>query len=196
MSFIIFQDGVASPTEEGKEIPQVKEVYNADKTLGKKFFHDVLKYIYLVYKREGVYSTFFENERIRLVLDRHFEKRKVEDFEDSKKVRALILEYQNNQFTKMERFYYQLEKDIEMLMERISSIPYTKKVKIQVPLEQNGETTLVETIVEMENFEEKSKAIMSAERLVDYEQKLKDKIFREKKTMKKENTRLFDRKNV
>lgn len=192
--FLYIEDGIVKVTEEGMDLPVVRDLYNADKTKTKKFFMDSLKYTYYVYKKNGVYDGIFEGYRKKMVVERHLPGREIQHFEDNKRVRALITEFQNLQLTKIERFYYQLEKDIEQLIERIHSIPYTRKVKARIPVEQDGETTYVEQMVEMENYKEKTEAIMTAEKLIDYEGKLRDKILKDKTSKKKKSSqRLFDK---
>lgn len=196
MPFLYLENGEVFPTEEGMEIPAVKSVYNADKTDGKVFFRDVLKYLYYVYRKDGVYSDMFEQMRKTTVIERHLPKRDYKVLESNKRVQELIKEYLERQMTKNERLLYLLEKDIEKLLERISSIPYTKTCVVKVPhTNDDGETTMLPTKIEFDNIEEKSKAIKEASSLVDYSDKLRSKILKEKIEDKKKgtSTRLFDK---
>lgn len=196
MPFLELKDRVVDATEEGKELSSVQDLYNADKTASKKFYHDALKYIYFVYKADGVYSNMFESSRKNHVILKHFEKREIKDFEANIRVKAVIKDYLDLQLTKTKRLYYRLEKDMEDLLDRISKIPYTRKVKVKVPVEGNDGKTEVATEIEIENYEEKAKAMLMADKLIDYEAKIKAKIFREEVASKKNSTtRLFDRKD-
>ena len=198
MSFLYIKDGVVLPTEEGKTIPQLKALYNADKTESKRFYNDALTYIYFVYKKEGVYDDMYESMRKKTVINRHLPKREEKQFEENKRVRELIQEYLDRQLTKNERLLYKLEKDIDNLLERISSIPYTKNVKATVPhLNEKGEQVMVSAIIEIDNSEEKDKSIRLAEKLVDYGDKLRNKILKEKVEKRKASGgRLFDKKKI
>jgi hypothetical protein len=197
MSFLYIEEGIVKTTDEGMALPSVNALYRSDKTEKKKYFNDCLKYIFFVYKKDGVYKDMMHQHRKRIVINRHFEKRKEHEFEGNLRVVAVIEEYLDRQHTKMERFYYQLEQDIEKLLERIHNIPYVKKVKAKVPYEKDGEEIFVMAEVEIENYDEKSKAMMLADKLVDYEEKLRSKILKEKmENKKKDHTRLFDKKEM
>lgn len=197
MSFLYIEDGIVKATEEAMALPVVDALYKSDKTEKRRYFNDCLKYIFFVYKKDGIYKDMMHAHRKRMVINRHFEKRKENDFESNLRVQAVIEEYLQRQHTKMERFYYQLELDIEKLLERIHNIPYTKKVKAKVPFERDGETTMVTAEIEIENYDEKSKAMLLADKLVDYEEKLRGKILKEKiELKKKDHTRLFDKKET
>jgi len=190
------ENGVVMATEEGMALPQVQDVYSADRTTTKKFFNDVLRYIFFVYKKDGIYQDMFVTFRKKLVLERHLQDRKEDDFEKNQRVVNLILEYQQRQLTKAERFLYQLEIDMEALLNRITEIPYTKRIKINVPYtDQDGNEQKVPTMVDMENYDEKAKAIMLADKMIDYQDKLRAKIIKEKTADKTgSQARLFDKK--
>lgn len=196
MPFLEMKDGVVSPTEEGNIIPAVQRLYNSDKTEGKKFFKDCLLYVFLVYNQEGVYKDRFENFRKKMVIERHLPKRNVGDFENNLRVVDLINEYLDRQMTKTERFLYQLEKDMEGLLNRVSNVPYTKIVKAKIPhVNGDGETTMIPADVEIDNSAEKENAIKLGERMIDYGEKLRNKILKEKVDEKKSlGQRLFDKK--
>ncbi len=197
MSFLYIEEGVVKVTEEGMALPAIDALYRTDKTDRKRYFNDCMKYVFFVYKKDGVYKDMMLTHRRKIVINRHFEKRKEDEFENNLKVQGVIEEYMQRQHTKMERFYYKLENDIEKLLERIHDIPYTKKVKAKVPFEKDGEVTMVQAEIEIENYEEKSKAMMLADKLVDYEEKLRGKILKEKiEIKKKDSTRLFDKKET
>lgn len=198
MSFLYMEDGKVFPTEEGKELPAVKALYNADKTEGKRFYNDALIYIFFVYKKDGVYHDMYETMRKKTVLQRHLPKREEKHFEENKRVAELIDEYLQRQFTKTERLLYKLEKDIDALLERISSIPYTKTVKAKIPYtNENGDITQVPAEIELDNSEEKDKSMRLAEKLVDYGDKLRTKILKEQiEKRKSSGQRLFDKKQI
>ncbi len=197
MSFLYIEEGIVRATEEGMAIPVVNTLFKSDKTEKKKYFYDCLKYIFFTYKKDGVYKDMMLQHRKKMVINRHFESRKENDFESNVRVQSVIEEYMQRQHTKMERFYYKLELDIEKLLERIHDIPYVKKVKAKVPYEKDREEIFVMAEIEIENYDEKSKAMMLADKLVDYEEKLRSKILKEKtQNKKKDQTRLFDKKDT
>lgn len=196
MPFLYIEDGVVKITQEGMVLPQTQEVYSADRSTTKRFFNDVIRYVFFVYKKDGVYQDLFLNYRRKLVLERHLPDRKEEDFEKNIRVINFINEYQQRQLTKAERLLFQLELDMELLLKKITEIPYTKKVKVSVPvMDGDGNETKVSTVVDMENYEEKAKAIMLADKMIDYQDKLRSKIIKEKSVERGVGQmRLFDKK--
>ena len=196
MPFLYIEDGVVKITQEGMVLPQTQEVYSADRSTTKRFFNDVIRYVFFVYKKDGVYQDLFLNYRRKLVLERHLHDRKEEDFEKNIRVINFINEYQQRQLTKAERLLFQLELDMELLLKKITEIPYTKKVKVSVPvMDGDGNETKVSTVVDMENYEEKAKAIMLADKMIDYQDKLRSKIIKEKSVERGVGQmRLFDKK--
>lgn len=198
MSFLYIENGVVGITEEGMALPAVQDVYNSDRTTTKKFFNDVIRYVFFVYKKDGVYQDLFLGYRKKLTLERHLPDRKEDDFEKNIRVINFISEYQQRQLSKAERFLFQLEIDMEALLKRITEIPYTKKVKVNIPVvDQNGAEQRVSTVIDMENYDEKAKAIMLADKLIDYQDKLRNKIFKEKVDTKVGGQmRMFDKKTV
>ena len=65
------------------------------------------------------------------------------------------------------------------------------KVRVRVPV-PDGEDQYVETLVDFSNAEEKTKALKQADTIIDYEEKLRLKIFKETKD-KRRSQALFDR---
>jgi len=195
MPFLELKDGVVSPTPEGEMLSVVKSLSDSDKTKTKTYFHDALLYVFYVYKKDGVYADSFETYRKKIVITRHLPNRTIDDFENNKRVQALIAEYNERQYTKLERFYYQIEKDMESLLTQISTIPYQKSVKAQLPYKDDeGNETKIAGVITIDNYEEKAKAIMMAEKLIDYADKLKTKIIKEKaQSGRHNNVRLFDK---
>jgi len=198
MSFLYLKDGMVYPTEEGQMIPQVKALYNSDKTDGKKFYREVLLYIFYVYNQSGIYKDMFEDYRKKMVIDRYLPSRDFIELEKNPRVADLIREYLDRQMTKTQRLYYQLEKDMESLLKRVSSIPYIREVRTKVKwVNPDHEEVYLPVEIEIDNSEEKFKAIKLADTLVDYGEKLKNKIIRESTEAKKSNqARLFDKKNI
>ena len=112
MPFLYIEDGVVKITQEGMVLPQTQEVYSADRSTTKRFFNDVIRYVFFVYKKDGVYQDLFLNYRRKLVLERHLPDRKEGDFEKNIRVINFINEYQQRQLTKAERLLFQLELDM------------------------------------------------------------------------------------
>ena len=196
MSFLILNNGKVEFTEEGKTLPPVIELNNRDKHLDKKFFDDTATYIFYVYKKEGVYSNKLPQTRKQFVIDKHLSLRKVTDFERNPTVKKIIDLYIELQFTPIEQLGEGLKRDIEDLLKRVNTIEYQKEVMVEfeaeVEVEGNKEVRTFKQKVMIDNSEEKEKAMAIALKLMDFEEKLTSKIFKEKKEKKRSELRLFD----
>jgi hypothetical protein len=190
MSFIELKNGEIEVTEEGKTLPEIKELYAADRTSShKRWYKDALTFLYYVYKRDGIYANLFPSERKERVIQRYMPGRSIKDFENNKafvKVRDL---YMDLQFTTVERMILKVDDDMEMLLKKISEVPLTKRVKVKIKIDDDGRTE--ERFIDMDNSEEKFKVMQIAEKLIEYQAKLREKIVRDERK-KKTHKRLFD----
>ena len=199
MSFLSLDNGIVVCSEEGMTIPVVMLLYNTDKSKEKKFFRDSICYLYWVYNREGLYKDLFEGARKDLVMMRYLSGYKLIDFDGNNRVQAVKDEYLERQMTKHERFLYRLENDMEGLLNRITSIPYIKNIKTKVPhVLDNGDEIMVKVSLEIDNSKEKQEAIKLADTMIDYAEKLRNKILKEKIDKRTGGTlqRLFENKDL
>jgi hypothetical protein len=93
------------------------------------------------------------------------------------------------QFTTVERMILKVDEDMEILLKKISEVPLTKRVKMKIKIDDDGRTE--ERVIDMDNSEEKFKVMQIAEKLIEYQTKLREKIVRDEKK-KKTHKRLFD----
>jgi len=193
MSFLTLNNGKVEFTEEGKTLPAVIELYNRDKHVNKRFVEDTATYIFYTYKREGVYQNKLPQSKKQYVINKHLPDRKVDDFEKNITVKALIDLYIELEFTPLEQLYEGLKRDIEDLLKRVSNIEYEKKILVEWDSEvEGGETRHFKQWVLMDNSAEKEKAMNLAIKLVDFDEKLKVKVYKENKEKRKSGSTLFD----
>ena len=193
MSFLTLNNGKVEFTEEGKTLPAVIELYNRDKHVNKRFVEDTATYIFYTYKREGVYQNKLPQSKKQYVINKHLPDRKVDDFEKNITVKALIDLYIELEFTPLEQLYEGLKRDIEDLLKRVSNIEYEKKILVEWDSEvEGGETRHFKQWVLMDNSVEKEKAMNLAIKLVDFDEKLKVKVYKENKEKRKSGSTLFD----
>ena len=193
MSFLTLNNGKVEFTEEGKTLPAVIELYNRDKHVNKRFVEDTATYIFYTYKREGVYQNKLPQSKKQYVINKHLPDRKVDDFEKNITVKTLIDLYIELEFTPLEQLYEGLKRDIEDLLKRVSNIEYEKKILVEWDSEvEGGETRHFKQWVLMDNSAEKEKAMNLAIKLVDFDEKLKVKVYKENKEKRKSGSTLFD----
>ena len=200
MSFLSIENDEVLCSPEGMALNSVKKLYADDRHSGKPWWKACLKYIFFMYKKGGIFQNMLPAQRAERIcneiLKGEYDPKK---FELNSNCKEVILDYQNLQCTPNELLYEGVKSDIEGLLQRIRQIPYSKTVNVDVDVEffdQDGkpQKQRVKTAVEMDNSEEKSKAIRLADSLLDYESKLRTKIVQETKEQRKSKgaKRLFE----
>ena len=193
MSFLELKNGKVEFTEEGKTLPSVIELYNSDKRIIKKFVDDTATYIFYSYKNGGVYENKLPNARKQMVIDKHLPERTIKDFENNRIVKSIIALFIELEYTPVEQLYLGLKRDIEDLLKRVSNIEYEKNILVEWDSEvDGGETRHFKQWVLMDNSAEKEKAMTLATKLIDFDEKLKAKIYKEKKEKRQTGIALFD----
>jgi hypothetical protein len=196
MSFLVLNNGKVEFTEEGKTLPAVIELNNRDKHQDKRFFDDTATYIFYVYKKEGVYTNKLPTAKRQYVIEKHLPNRKVSDFENNITVKKIIDLYIELQFTPVEQLGEGLKRDIEDLLKRVGNIEYEKEVMVEfdaeVIINNEKEVKHFRQKVVMDNSAEKDKAMATALKLMDFDEKLTVRIFKEKKDKKRTGLALFD----
>jgi hypothetical protein len=198
--FLYLEGEEVKITDEGMLIPEVKLLYALDRrNSSKPYFKKCITYIYWAYKIDGEYRNILPSKRKKLAVE-HAEG-DLKHFNDDKKLQDVIKVYTRDQTSLNQRMYESIKKDMDDLLEMIQSIPFTKKIKIDVmvdiPLNADStETTKKQiiTTVEVDNSKEKFEAISRSEKLIDLEEKLKKKIIKEDQQKKRSQGRLFDDK--
>ena len=201
MSFLILVNGIVEVTDEGMTIPSVKELYTNDKNSEKKFFHDSITYIFFSYKNKGVYCNKLPSSRKQFVIDKHLSNRKVSDFENHPRVKAVIEDYIDCEFTPIERLGEGLKRDVESMLKRIETIPYEKQQKVEfdvdytIPGSTDGEKGIkhISMMWTVDNSEEKEKKLQLALKLFDYEKALNAKMFDESKEKRRSTVAKLDK---
>lgn len=192
--------GIIEVLPEAMAFDKVKAVYNADKTSDKKDFQKIITWIYHVYKSEHPLENLFPSERKKRVIVEFFGGEDVSDFEKSKKVQDMITLYKKDSMLPSERFYQNLQQDMEDIQEHLQSIKMTKIIndEIKITVEYvNDKGEIVETEarakhpVVVDNSKEKLDVIKRADDLLQLEEKFRLRMKKERQ--KKENRGyLFD----
>jgi hypothetical protein len=153
------------PAEELDDVQKLKKKYNRDTLL------DIMKYVYNVYSPYSIFSGFTPEERKERVLDDILHNKYVADFFDKDNtIKAFVDKYIDMSLTVVQRDYERTKRDIEDLHEHISNIPFVRKATIRRQIDfkdDDGKTRIKEVDVEIEidNSEEKIKALSVREKL-------------------------------
>ena len=204
MSFLVLENDVVRVTDEGMNLTCVKELYSRDRHSGKPWFNACITYAYYMHKKGGVFNNMLPtNKATRICSEILKEAYKYEAFESDYYYKNMEREYINLQYSRNEQLYERIGKDIEGLMQRISEIPYTTTKIHECVVEFPGpDGTMIKHTakvpIEIDNSEEKAKAIKLAETLIDFEIKLKSKIVQETKEKRKARSqdRLFEKEQL
>jgi Holliday junction resolvase len=185
-------------TDEGMCFDEVKELYNTDRQNSTKpYFKKCITYIYWAYKKDGEYKHQLPTRRKELAAKKANCDWK--EIEENVLVKNFIKLYLELQTTQTERLYLAVMKDIEDLIEYLSTIGFKKRVKVKfnVPIpkyKDSTETMLYELddYVEVDNTDEKFKALKRSADLLDFVDSLKIKMKKEEQTIKNNTIRTFD----
>ena len=188
-----FENNKVELLPEAMTLPEVKALSDADKTAGKKYFNVYIKYIFFVYRADGIYKEQYITSRKRLTCvnqlqkDDHYWK----EIEDNNLVKALINWYQKHSKTKEEQLLDAVDYDIEKYMDYLGSIPYSNKVTVETETKDGSKIT---TFNVEDNSTAKMSAIKNSKDLILYRKELK-KLVKDtgiKRKAKQFRTRLFE----
>jgi hypothetical protein len=179
---------------------EVKKLWDSDISENKSYFNKVITWIYHVYKSEHAFESYLPGERKEKVQSVYFKGENVSEIENDPNVQAVIKIYSKDCMTTIERFYQNVQKDIEDLYEHIQSIKMFHLVKQQVEITveyTNDSGEIVETKakaklpIKVDNSKEKLNAISQAQALMQLEQKLRIDLKKERNKNQNQR-RLFD----
>lgn len=189
-----FEDGKVKVLPEAMSIPEVKAVYKLDKTQDKLQFGQYMTYIFYVYRASGIYENLFMTERKKKTSISQLGKGEDywEQIENKPEIKNLIEWYTTNSQSKEEQLLFELDIDIEMYLNYLKKIPYTKQQEVKT---KGPKGKITSTFVTVDNSDEKMKAIKNSRDLVSYRKELKKLVkdtSQKKKTGKTFRTRQFE----
>jgi hypothetical protein len=189
-----FVDGKVELLPEAMTLPEVKVLWDEDKTRGKQYFHLYITYIFFVYRIDGIYKNMYLTSRKRQACVNQL--KKPEDYwqeiESKPTVAALIKWYNDNSKTKEEQLLEALDEDIDKYIEYLKNIPYARQVRVE---EKQGDGEIVVSYKSSDNSDEKMKAIRNSKDLILYRKELKKMVKDSgvnKKRAKQFRTRIFE----
>jgi predicted RNA-binding protein with RPS1 domain len=205
--FLYLDDGVVKISDMAMQIPEFKELKRYDTSLNKIFFHNVLSYIYYVYKVFGEEQSYLKNspliQRRQQTVRYHTGTYKsVSDFEDNERVKRCIDSYLDYSRTMNEMMFDALKDDLQEYIKYIQTIPHTIKKTIKVPHsvldieDPDGNRMIVKMLdveIDIPNTKERMEALKQASDLNDYYNKLLSEVKRDAKS-KKSKSRIFEDK--
>jgi hypothetical protein len=193
--FLDIEEGKVVITPEGMTLTVVKDLYSRDRHIGKPWFEACITYAYYMYKKDGMFKNMLPDQKSSRICSEMLKgKYKMEDFESNSACKDMMNEYLTQQYTPTELLRDSIKTEIQELLNRIRSIPYVKKQHVEVILDVPDHEGIMTKMpykvwVEIDNSDEKAKAIKLAETLIDYEAKLNAKIIAETKEQRKKNSK-------
>jgi ketosteroid isomerase-like protein len=162
MSFLVLQDGKVLLTDEGKMLVLVQKLQKADRTQDKKWFNDMLKGLYFIYKPETMFDELEHETKILEVSSKMLERPWREHIKN-KDLKQLAKFYQDTVTTQNMRNLRGMETDMEIFKRHISKIPMEKSMNIDRDVEyvdDNGEkrTARIQKRLTVINSDEKQMA--------------------------------------
>jgi hypothetical protein len=180
-------------TENVKSLPFIQEI----RKQGETYYSNFATFIHWMFrKQDNVYYNLPEKERAKRIDQEIFKEELSEQFYHDGNCVIFIGRMKSAIMSDAERFYQNTKNDLELLRDKLTSIPLEKEgyYEQEVP-SQDGEATIkVKVKVMIDNSAEKLKAMDMAEKLFAFIDKLEIRIKKEDKDKKKKNddVRLFD----
>jgi len=189
------ETGEVFVSDEGMLLSCIKGLLQKDKTKGRTYYNNALKYIYHTYKKDHDLSFLSFNSRRQRVVNDYVPGYSSDKFENDLVVVAVIKEFQQQQYTPNELFYESIKNDFDEMRDYIKEIPLKKKIKIEevfeVPVEHEGQTYIKEVAVKkdifIDNSKEKFDALKRAAELIDLSNTIQQKVKEENKKKKVED---------
>lgn len=164
-------------SDDGMKLEAFRKLYNDDKTQGKSYFKKVLKYIYHCYKKEHALHNLTWNMREEKVLNEYFDGEGVRYLKANKYFDSCIEQYKECEYTLNQLTYERIKEDLYDLKKHISNIKFFKKQKVKqsitVQTSQGEEEVFIDMEIEIDNSEEKIKALNNMAKLLELEDKYK-----------------------
>jgi len=192
MTDLIFTvDGNIYASKKLMKVPEFRELYNKH---GKTVFGNFIIFLYYVYKTYSSQGNFDDitymselplKERIDRVFENHIDRKYRELFIDEKEFIQATELYVKLQMPKLEQMYVNVKNDIDSYVENLSNVPFTKSVYITVETPKDlvlqGYPPSKRIKVEVENMDEKVKAIKMANELITYAKKMEEAVMGDRK---------------
>ena len=158
MFFEATKSGV-SVKEESLLIPEVRELYDGDKTKGKRDFHKAIAYVYHMYDKRSDYIETLFDDRVKLVSKDQLDSEKYYiKAEKNEKIRAVIDKLELLQYSKKERLLQGAQSKIQEYLKfwRDTQIKEGNHKLVKETLE--GSETLLKLLDRLEKqvYDEKS----------------------------------------
>jgi len=171
----------------------IQEVVSLKKE-GPAFFRNAITFIYWMYNEESIYREMLHSQRKTYICKRHLAGEDPEIYENNVCVKKFINLYEEIQCSREERLRRAVQVDMDDLLNRLSTIKFTKKVQVSVTVEEKGEDVVKKIFVEIDNSKEKADAMALSLTLINLSRQLELKVKETAKTKKQDQSRrMFDR---
>lgn len=161
MSFLYLNKGKVRCTDEGFTIPEIKKIWNNDKTgKEKSYFNDVITGIFYIYKPRGIYWNKPEEERIERVNRDHLKNSSWQKIILREGVPELVTKYRDLSVTVSERIMEGIKNDFMELSRMMEAVPVTIRFTARKTIDYTAPDGSIQTIevekdVEIPNMDEK-----------------------------------------
>lgn len=177
----VFERGKVNITDDGLDIPEIREFYDADKKHGKPKFSAYMKALYYMYSKGSPYYNMSVDDRIQRIENHHVGMRKWSVMMKDEQFKNIVDLYIMITTTKEERqFKIQMDnilKDIDNQIEKLNRISTVRKETVMIDYKKDdGTVEKREVYLEMINFDERNRAIKALKEAFDLQEYIKDKI--------------------
>lgn len=169
-----------------------------DSTKDGSDFSKWITYAYHMYKRDHKLANFSNRDRLQRVQAIYFSGEDISTIETQDAFKDFKLTFLDLQHTVTSRFIENLKQDMEELLTHIRNIPLTKKELVPIDVKEGKITFKVDRWIDVDNSDEKFKALKNADNILTLYDKFAEKLKAEQRDEKRKSgsRRLFDRPNA
>jgi hypothetical protein len=182
---LYLENGDVKISEQGMSLPEAKAIWNMDKHKGKPFFNRVITFTYYVHNKGSIYRRMSPSQREQKVMAVYFPDVRDRSMDDPR-VKDFIKTYNYLTKSNKERIRDAMLRDLDEMAVKLSKIKFTKEKKVNqdvfthCPHCQKDVTVNVDMRIDIDNTEEKLKAMKVIEEIISREETIKKKIDQER----------------
>lgn len=182
-SFLFCKNGEVLIDEDLMDVPVIRSLYKSDRSKEKSYFKECIAYCYWMYKKDGHYHNKLPAQAMILIRDAHLKLHDPVKMESDVRFKEFKKYYIEHQMTLSQAFYLSIRQDMQDLLDHIASIPFVKRIDYKHKLDEVAAMKTgrkyVSVNIEIDNSDEKAKAIGLSEKLIGLEEKISLKIKKE-----------------
>jgi len=182
MDILKLEKGIVGISDDGMDIPEIRDFYASDKRPDKQKFKYYMKALYYIHSKQSPYYGMEYLDRIQIVENKHIGKRKWRDMQKVAEFQSVIEVYKNivedAKTRKTKDILHKLNNDLSANIDELQNIPLRKKQKVRIPVPdpETGEEIMRDVVVDVLNTKERLEAQEAIRKMLKFQDELEDRL--------------------